>query len=253
MGSASAKGTTPHQLDCLSLSSQFFVSFFFCLCSLCLQSIARWRVEGALRINALVSDAGSVLFFVDALTCVIAQALSNDDRLMAIGDNVGCVALYDVRALSSSSTTTNEAASAEAWLLDGDTAMPSPMKLIDVRPRRYVFQPRFLTTTTTKTESDDADHVAGIQHRQHDACARLQSQERRTKPLSRRSSLVAPHRQTKSRRRQAMRLFDIARQTVYKRFPQAPLGFVSCISFATSDTRFIVGNARGNALLFRKN
>ena len=50
-----------------------------------------------------------------------------------------------------------------------------------------------------------------------------------------------------------MRLFDVARLTVYKQFPRTPLGYVSCIAFAPRDERFIVGNARGNALLFKHN
>ena len=51
-----------------------------------------------------------------------------------------------------------------------------------------------------------------------------------------------------------MRLFDVTRLVTHKEFPQQQqVGFVSCVAFAPRDDRFIVGNARGNAMLFRNN
>lgn len=64
---------------------------------------------------------------------------------------------------------------------------------------------------------------------------------------------VCGARLTNEPRAKAMRLFDVARRVVHKEFPKQTLGHVSCVAFAPRDGRFIVGNARGNAMLFRKN
>jgi hypothetical protein len=92
-----------------------------------LRASARWCVDGALNITRLVCCCCDGMF---QRTNVACKAISPNNELLAVGDNVGVVSLFDARVTMSHASVVDDD---EAWLVSGVASVThTPVKTIDV-------------------------------------------------------------------------------------------------------------------------